>query len=47
MRTEIAALFNNANEEFGVQGRINFQVQARFPVDPVDELTDHAVGVYA
>lgn len=47
MRTDIAALFNNANEEFGVQGRINFQVQPRFPVDPVDELTDHAVGVYA
>jgi hypothetical protein len=47
MRTEIAALFAQANEEFGVQGRINFQVQSRFPVDPVDELSEHAVGVYA
>ena len=47
MRTEIASLFAQANEEFGVQGRINFQVQSRFPVDPVDELSDHAVGVYA
>ncbi|MDH3737577.1 MAG: hypothetical protein OER92_00180, partial [Alphaproteobacteria bacterium] len=47
MRTEIAALFAEANEEFGVQGRINFQVQSRFPVDPVDELSEHAVGVYA
>lgn len=47
MRTEIAALFTNANEEFGVQGRINFQVQSRFPVDPVDDLSEHAVGVYA
>lgn len=47
MRIEIAALFAHANEEFGVQGRINFQVQSRFPVDPVDELSEHAVGVYA
>jgi len=47
MRTEIAALFGNAIDEFGVQGRINFQVQSRFPVDPVDELSEHAVGVYA
>ena len=47
MRTEIALLFTNANEEFGVQGRIKFQVQSQFPVDPVDELTDHAVGVFA
>lgn len=47
MQTDIAALFNNANEEFGVQGRINFQVQSRFPVDPVDKASDHAVGVYA
>ena len=47
MRIEIAALFAHANEEFGVQGRINFQVQSRFPVDPVDELSEHAVGVFA
>ncbi|NKB48422.1 MAG: hypothetical protein GKS02_03545 [Alphaproteobacteria bacterium] len=47
MRSEIAELFAQANEEFGVQGRINFQVQERFPVDPVDELSEHAVGVYA
>ncbi|MCZ6846741.1 MAG: hypothetical protein O7F69_12670, partial [Alphaproteobacteria bacterium] len=47
MRTEIAALFAQANEEFGVRGRINFQVQSRFSVDPLDELSDHAVGVYA
>jgi hypothetical protein len=47
IRAEIAALFNHANEEFGVQGQINFKVQARFPADPVDELPDHAVGVYA
>ena len=47
MRTEIASLFAQANEEFGVRGRINFQVQSRFSVDPLDELSDHAVGVYA
>ena len=47
MRSEISALFTHANEEFGVQGRINFQVQSRFPVDPIDELSEHAVGVYA
>jgi hypothetical protein len=47
MRSEISALFARANEEFGVQGRINFQVQERFPVDPTDELSEHAVGVYA
>jgi len=47
MRTDIAALFNNANAEFGVQGRINFQVQSRFPVDPADDVSEHAVGVYA
>jgi hypothetical protein len=47
MRSEIGALFEQANEEFGVQGRINFQVQERFPVDPTDELSEHAVGVYA
>ena len=47
IRTEIETLFNQANEEFGVQGRINFQVRDRFPVVPVDELSDHAVGVYA
>ncbi len=47
IRTDIATLFNQANEEFGVQGRIGFKVQAHFPADPVDELSDHAVGVYA
>lgn len=47
MRSGISALFAQANEEFGVQGRISFQVQERFPVDPTDELSEHAVGVYA
>lgn len=47
MRTEIANIFDAANAESQVAGRINFQVQAHFPVDPVDEISDHAVGVYA
>lgn len=47
MQREIAALFDEANQEFGVQGRIDFQVQTRFPVDPSDDNADHALGVYA
>lgn len=47
MRTEISALFLHANEEFGIQGQINFQVQSHFLVDPVDESSEHTVGVYA
>ncbi len=47
LQSDITALFDQANEEFGVQGRIGFKVQAHFPADPVHELSDHAVGVYA
>ncbi len=47
MQEEIAELFAKANEEFNVQGQINFQVQSHFAVDPVEQLSDHAVGVYA
>jgi hypothetical protein len=47
MRLDIEALFDNANEQFGVHGAVKFQVQPRFPVDPVDDVSEHAVGVYA
>ncbi len=47
LRTGITEIFDAANAEFGVQGRIKFHVQEHFPVDPVDEMSDHAVGVYA
>ncbi len=47
MRLDIEALFDNANEQFGVHGAIKFQVLPRFPVDPVHEMEEHAVGVYA
>ena len=47
LQSEISTLFTQANEEFAVQGRINFQVRSQFPVGPTGELSDPAVGVYA
>jgi len=47
MRTDIAALFDQALAEFAIAGRIAFQVQSRFAVGPSDDRHDHAVGVYA
>lgn len=47
VRADIIELFGHATREFQIRGRVDFKVQSPFPVAPIDEMNEHAIGVFA